>query len=79
MGRDENVLVFEDTAKLCKENKTLADAIRDSNREQKLILEKDDISERDKNIYNTPAKVVIVERRILSFLGDDLLSAAGAA
>ncbi len=63
MGRDENVVVFEDTTRLCKENKVLADAIMASNAEQKLILEADHIPEKGKNLFESPAKVVISKKR----------------
>ena len=63
MGRDENILVFEDTAKLCKENEVLAEAIRTSNSEQKLILEADSVPDADKNKYESSAKVVISKKR----------------
>ena len=63
MGRDENVLVFEDTAKLCKENEVLAEAIRTSNSEQKLILEADSVLDADKNKYESSAKVVMSKKR----------------
>ena len=39
MGREENVLVFQDTEKLCKTNSTLKDALNKSIQSQKLILE----------------------------------------
>ncbi len=63
MGREENVIIFEDTQKLCKENQKLSDAIKASNAEQKLILEKDSIPEADKNRYEEQATVVISKKR----------------
>ncbi|MBR1640931.1 MAG: TIGR02452 family protein [Butyrivibrio sp.] len=63
MGRDENVIIFENTHLLCKENKKLSEAIAASNSAQKLILEKDQISEADKNRYEEQAKVVISKKR----------------
>lgn len=39
MGREENAAVFQDTEKMCKENKILAEAIKYSTANQKLILE----------------------------------------
>lgn len=63
MGREENVIIFENTQKLCKENQKLSDAIKASNVEQKLILEKDLIPEVDKNRYEEQAAVVISKKR----------------
>lgn len=63
MGREENVIIFENTAYLCKENKSLAEAIKASNLAQKLILEKDTVVGADKNRYENTAKVVISKKR----------------
>ena len=63
MGREENVIIFENTAYLCKENKSLAEAIKASNLAQKLILEKDTVVGADRNRYENAAKVVISKKR----------------
>lgn len=63
MGREENVIIFENTAYLCKENKSLAEAIKASNLAQKLILENDTVVGADKNRYENAAKVVISKKR----------------
>lgn len=41
MGREENVLVFEDTEKLCKTKDILIEATKNSIEKQKVILEGD--------------------------------------
>ena len=64
MGRTENKIVFEDTSRLCKENKTLTDAITHSNQNQKLIKETDDLpSAAGKKTYPQPATVIVSKKR----------------
>ena len=63
MGREENVKVFQDTEKMCKYNSRLKDAIKESVRQQKLILEEDTISEFDKKKYEEPAKIIVSKKR----------------
>ena len=58
MGRQENIAVFEDTERLCKENKKLIDSIRKSTAKQKLILEKDVLQEASLDLYEKPAKLM---------------------
>ena len=38
MGRDENVIIFRDTEKMCNENSRLKESIRKARDGQKLIL-----------------------------------------
>lgn len=63
MGRDENIKVFCDTERLCKENAILRDSIQNSVSLQKVIPEKDVIPEADKNIYNEPAQIIVSRKR----------------
>lgn len=65
MCRDENVAVFEDTAKLCKENKKLSSATKESVDLQELVLEKDSISVEKKEVYTEKARVVVSKKRTL--------------
>lgn len=65
MGREENVIVFKDTEHLCKTNERLLQTVKESTRLQKLILEKDDLPEVDKNIYAEAAKVIVSKKRTL--------------
>lgn len=63
MGREENVIVFQDTEKLCKENKQLAESIRKSISGQKLILESDKIESPKLDLFAEPASVVVSKKR----------------
>lgn len=65
MGRMENAAVFQDTEKLCKTNKRLAEAVKNSTAGQKLILEKDEIVKPELNRYEEKAKVVVSKKRTL--------------
>ena len=48
MGRDENVVVFKDTKRLCKTNERLQNSIRKATESQKLILQSDDVQAQEK-------------------------------
>lgn len=63
MSRVDNIQIFQDTEKMCKENIRLQNAIRNSIKHQKLILENDIISKKDKKKYTEPAQVVISQKR----------------
>lgn len=63
MKREENVLIFQDTERMCKENTRLKEAIRKSISHQKLILENDTIPEIDKKKYEEPAQVIVTKKR----------------
>ena len=63
MGREENITVFEDTERLCKTNKRLAEAVKRATATQKLILEGDSLQTVDKNIYEEKARVVVSKKR----------------
>ena len=63
MGRIENVIVFEDTEKLCKKNEKLKEAVKKSTEGQKLILEGTELPAVDKNRYDVQAKVVVSKKR----------------
>ena len=63
MGREENVEVFRDTEKLCKENKQLAESLRNSISGQKLILESDKLERPKLDIFAEPAALVVSKRR----------------
>ena len=69
MGRLENITVFEDTQKQYNENKTLSDAVKNSIKNQKLILETDNIPQTEIQVYDTPAKVVVCLLVVLLQLG----------
>ncbi len=65
MGRNENVLIFEDTEKICKENKKLAESIIRSVNNQKLILENEGINADDLSNNEERATVVVSKKRTL--------------
>ena len=63
MGREDNIRVFQDTERLCKENPKLREAILKSIKKQKMILELDSLPELEKRIYRDPAEIVISKKR----------------
>lgn len=63
MGRAENVLVFEDTEKLCKTNPRLKEAVRRSTESQKLILEKEELPAVNRKRYDARAEVIVSGKR----------------
>ena len=63
MGREENVAVFEDTMKLCKENEKVKAALRESVAGQRLVCEWEEIPAVKKDIYSQPCKVVVSKKR----------------
>ena len=63
MGREDNITVFKDTERLCRENKQLADALKKSVSGQKLILETDSIESPNLNVFAEQAAVVVSKKR----------------
>ena len=63
MGREENVTVFKDTEKLCKDDKQLAESIRKSTAGQKLILESEHIKSPKLDVFAEPAAVTVSKKR----------------
>lgn len=63
MGREENVTVFRDTEKLCKNNKQLAESVKKSAAGQKLILESDHMERPKLDLYAEEAEVVVSKKR----------------
>lgn len=63
MGREENVIIFEDTMKMCKEHPILRETIEKSGNTQKLILESDQVIVGDIAKSETPAKIVVSKKR----------------
>ena len=62
MGRSENVAIFENTRSLCKSNKELIQAIKESNAKQEVILENTQFEPHLPH-YEEPAKIVVSKRR----------------
>ena len=65
MGRDENVAIFQDTEKMCKENGRLRESIKLASENQKLILEGDSTSASDNDKYDEAAKIIVSKKRAL--------------
>lgn len=65
MGREDNLRVFQDTEKQCKENQLLRESIVKSIHNQKMIAEKEELADTDKRIYQAPADIVISIKRSL--------------
>lgn len=63
MGREENVAIFKDTERLCRENKKLSEAIRKSAAGQKLILESENMEIPRLDVFTEPAAVVVSKKR----------------
>lgn len=63
MGREENVIIFRDTEKFCKNNSRLRESIRNSIQEQKLILEDMELPMVQKKRFESPASVVVSKKR----------------
>ena len=63
MGREENVMIFEDTERICKENHRLNAAIKKSVESQQLILECDSLPEIDYKKYDLPAEIIVTKKR----------------
>ena len=65
MGRDENVAIFQDTDKMCRENDRLRESIRLAFENQKLILEGDSTSASDNDKYDEAAEIIVSKKRTL--------------
>lgn len=67
MGREENVIVFKDTEKLCKRNERLKASVEAATANQQLILENDEVklNSQMKTKYKDSAKVLVSKKRSL--------------
>ena len=63
MGRDENVAIFQDTEKMCRENDRLRESIRLAFENQKLILEGDAVPSIENYKNAEVAKIVVSKKR----------------
>ena len=63
MGREENIMVYKDTMRQCKENNRIKTSTEYSAKQQKLILEKDDIVVEKRDIYEEAAKLIVSKKR----------------
>lgn len=67
--REENVQVFQNTRRLCKNNKYLAAAIRESNSKQYVLKEEDSFETPKEHRFKEPAEIVVSKRRSLEAAG----------
>lgn len=63
MSSFENVEVFEDTKKLCETNGKIKEVLARSVKNQKLILEGEELSPVDKTRFSDEAKIVVSTER----------------
>ena len=63
MSSFENVKVFEDTKKLCETNGKIKEVLARSVKNQKLILEEEELSAVDKARFEDEAKIVVSTKR----------------
>lgn len=63
MGKEENIVVFKDTARLCANNASLKKSISESVAKQGLILESDVVSVTDKRRYANKATIIVSKKR----------------
>ncbi len=63
VGRDENIAIFNDTIRLCETNARLKKSVANATAAQKLILEKEVFPAQNRDIYETPANVVVSKKR----------------
>ena len=63
MGRQENITVFQDTEKICKNNKRLQEATQRAIECQKVILENDILKKVIYDKYEENAKIVVSKKR----------------
>jgi len=63
MGREENVKVFKDTERICRSDQVIKESVRKATEAQRLILQKEDIPEQNRNLYKDAARVVVSKKR----------------
>lgn len=70
MSSFENVEVFEDTKKLCETNGKIKEVLARSVKNQKLILEEEELSAVDKARFEDEAKIVVSIKRTFEAAAD---------
>lgn len=65
MGRDENVIIFRNTEKMCKENSRLKESIRKARDGQKLILAGEPLPSFDRSRYTDRVSPTVSKKRTL--------------
>lgn len=63
MGREENVKVFLDAMRLCKENVTIKTATDTAKNQQQVILETDSFNSSFNILYDTQTKIIVSQKR----------------
>ena len=70
MSSVENVEIFEDTKRLCETNGRIKDTLARSVKNQKLILEGEELSPVDKTRFSDEAKIVVSIKRTFEAAAD---------
>ena len=70
MSSFENVEVFEDTKKLCETNGKIKEVLARSVKNQKFILEEEELSAVDKARFDDEAKIVVSIKRTFEAAAD---------
>lgn len=70
MGREENVAVFQDTERICKNNAKLKELTKKSTVAQKLILENDSIPKANLELYQEAAQIIVSKKRSYEAAGN---------
>ncbi len=65
MGRDENVIIFRNTEKMCNENSRLKESIRKARDGQKLILAGEPVPSFDRSRYTDRVSLTVSKKRTL--------------
>ena len=65
MGRDENVIIFRNTEKMCNENSRLKESIRKARDGQKLILAGEPLPSFDRSRYTDRVSLTVSKKRTL--------------
>ena len=63
MSSFENVEFFEDTKRLCETNGKIKEALAQSVKNQKLILEEEELSAVDKTRFSDEVKIIVSAKR----------------
>lgn len=63
MSREDNIIVFKDTERLCESNDRLRTSVKAATGGQRLILESDDLPSSKRDLYESAAKIVVSKKR----------------
>lgn len=65
MGRSENIVIFENTIRLCKTDDVLSSYVKKAKKQQRFISGQEPINIETKEIAGVPAKIVVSKKRSL--------------